>query len=234
MPEEVKQFKELSMTPAAVKKRRSREKQEQARLAALPEDVRIDATKKEITERWQKNRDGLSAQKKQELDEHIATANRVENFMNEACTILRDGNAAEDIWFIKHAFLEVEKFARDFPPTDRASYLAVQHFGPSAIDFGTLNLASEPHFFKTFGIAVDHIYGPVYHDFLNLFGGFYKKYRRAGLEEDDRGTDEQGEFDASISWEEVNELMLKNKTLETLVSAQSEAQRIGDGAGLLH
>jgi len=114
----------------------------------------------------------------------------------------------DDITFLKNIFLDAETFATQFPPTEDEVYRQVQVGNPSdPVDFTELEsrLGSYPAFFRLYGVAVDHINAVSYNSFLHYFSEFYKKYRNAGVVE------ENGEF--ACNWETVDELVRKNKQL---------------------
>src|SRR5260370_2767312 len=103
----VEETKPLSMTRAAIAKRKSRFNQRLKDEADLPEEVRHGNRKKTIQEFWEKNWKGLSPDKRAEINQHIFNVNSYDEMMREVGNTIRDGKMCDDdVCYFKSVFKE--------------------------------------------------------------------------------------------------------------------------------
>jgi hypothetical protein len=180
IPAPVQATKDLSMKPDAIYQRERRARKalrDAADLTPGQAAARIRAV-------WDNNLRKTPKQERQQLLELQQRFNQFNIETNEILDVFyrkKEELSADEIDFAKAVFVSAHQLAKEYPPTEDPVYIAAQYYGTgkgSKFEFTEVDLSKMPHYFRTYGLALDHVYGPIYNDLCRLFRKFYGKYRQ--------------------------------------------------------
>ena len=195
-----------------------RKSRERARLrdAKRSPAERVTEAKRLATETWRKNFAKMTQDEKRIMEAARAEWHFIYRLMEDTITHISTGQAyGEDSIYREQAFLEVEEFARKFPPpTGNANYDGIgacfreakegEPDPPTLADYG--------HYAVLLGLPTSCIDASLYRRFLECFEEWYLEHRHNA-----KFAKDNWQEDAAKTWKDVDKAILANARLGLLI-----------------